>query len=580
MRLSDYVIKYLKDNYQVDTIFTVSGGGCIFLVDSLTNIEGVNYIATHHEQAAAIAAEGYSRMHNKLGACIVTSGPGGTNAITGVLGAWVDSIPMIVITGQVNKEMTTNYNNLYNLRQLGDQEFNIVETVKHMTKYAVQVNDPEDIKYHLDTACKLATSQRPGPVWLDIPLNVQSAIINPDKLVGNDSVKDTEPVKCADNILDRVAEELSKSKKPLLIVGNGIRLSGGIDQLKKFISKIKIPVISAVNGNDLINDDYKGYAGRFGTHAQICANNLISEADLVLSIGSRLYVRQTGYNFKGFAENACKIYVDVDINELNKPTLYPDIPVHSDAKFFLEQMIDRDINIVDKEWLNYCSNKYKETPTVLQRHRDKKDFVSHYHFVETLGPLLKPTDHVVTSDGTANVATMQVLKLKGDQRLITNTGNAPMGYGLPAAIGAASTRIPIVCIEGDGSLHLNVHELQTVKHYNLPIKIILFNNDGYTSIKISQKAFFNGKFVASEKNSGVSFPNFKKLINAYDLKYMSIENHSSMKDILKEFLSLEGPAVLEVFTDPEEFHEPKVVAKLGSDGKFIPGNLQDIKWIG
>jgi acetolactate synthase-1/2/3 large subunit len=579
MRLSDYVIKYLKDNYQVDTIFTVSGGGCIFLVDSLTNIGGVNYIATHHEQAAAIAAEGYSRMHNKLGACIVTSGPGGTNAITGVLGAWVDSIPMIVITGQVNKEMTTNYNNLYNLRQLGDQEFNIIETVKHMTKYAVQVNDPEDIKYHLDTACKLATSQRPGPVWLDIPLNVQSAIINPDKLVGNDLVKDTEQVKCADNILDRVAEELSKSKKPLLIVGNGIRLSGGIDQLKKFISKIKIPVISAVNGNDLINVDYEGYAGRFGTHAQICANNLISEADLVLSIGSRLYVRQTGYNFKGFAENACKIYVDVDINELNKPTLYPDIPVHSDAKFFLEQMIDRDINIIDKEWLNYCSNKYKETPTVLQRHRDKKDFVSHYHFVETLGPLLKPTDHVVTSDGTANVATMQVLKLKGDQRLITNTGNAPMGYGLPAAIGAASTKIPVVCIEGDGSLHLNVHELQTVKHYNLPIKIILFNNDGYTSIKISQKAFFNGKFVASEKNSGVSFPNFKKLINAYDLKYMSIENHSLMKDILKQFLSLEGPAVLEVFTDPEEFHEPKVVAKLGSDGKFIPGNLQDIKWI-
>jgi acetolactate synthase-1/2/3 large subunit len=486
---------------------------------------------------------------------------------------------MIVITGQVNKEMTTNYNNLYNLRQLGDQEFNIVETVKHMTKYAVQVNDPEDIKYHLDTACKLATSQRPGPVWLDIPLNVQSAIINPDKLVGNDLVKDTEQIKCPDNILDRVVEELNKSKKPLLIVGNGIRLSGGVDQLKEFISKIKIPVISAVNGNDLINDNYEGYAGRFGTHAQICANNLISEADLVLSLGSRLYVRQTGYNFKGFAENACKIYVDIDINELNKPTLYPDIPVHSDAKFFLEQMIDRDINIVDKEWLNYCSNKYKETPTVLQRHRDKKDFVSHYHFVETLGSLLKPTDHVVTSDGTANVATMQVLKLKGDQRLITNTGNAPMGYGLPAAIGAASTRIPVVCIEGDGSLHLNVHELQTVKHYNLPIKIILFNNDGYTSIKISQKAFFNGKFVASEKNSGVSFPNFKKLINAYDLKYMSIENHSSMKDTLKEFLSLEGPAVLEVFTDPEEFHEPKVVAKLGSDGKFIPGNLQDIKWI-
>jgi acetolactate synthase-1/2/3 large subunit len=484
-----------------------------------------------------------------------------------------------VITGQVNKEMTTNYNNLYNLRQLGDQEFNIVETVKHITKYAVQINDPEDIKYHLDTACKLAISGRPGPVWLDIPLNVQSANINPDELIGNDSVENTEQVKCSKDILDRVAEKLNKSKKPLLIVGNGIRLSNGIDQLKYFVNKIKIPVISAVNGNDLINDDYKGYAGRFGTHAQICANNLISEADLVLSVGSRLYVRQTGYNFKGFAEKACKIYVDVDINELNKPTLYPDIPVHSDAKFFLEQIIDRDLNTVDKEWLDYCSNKYKETPTVLQRHRDKKDFVSHYYFVEVLGSLLKSGDHVVTSDGTAHVATMQVMKLKGSQRLITNSGNAPMGYGLPAAIGASSNNTNIICIEGDGSLHLNIHELQTIKHYNLPVKLILFNNQGYTSIKISQKAFFNGKFVASEKSSGVSFPNFEKLIKAYDLPYTGIKNHTELKTKLSEFLNSKGPCVLEVFTDPEEFHEPKVIAKLGKDGKFIPGNLHDIKWI-
>jgi acetolactate synthase-1/2/3 large subunit len=579
MRLSDYVIQYLKDNYQVDTIFTVSGGGCIFLIDSLTNVEGLKYVATHHEQAAALAAEGYSRMHNKLGACIVTSGPGGTNAITGVLGAWLDSIPMIVISGQVNKEMTTNYNNLHNLRQLGDQEFNIVETVKHMTKYAIQVNDPKDIKYHLDTACKLATSQRPGPVWIDIPLNVQSANINPDELAGNESVEDTEQVKCSNDLLDIVAAKLNESKKPILIVGNGIRLSGGIEQLKEFLNKVKIPVISAVNGNDLVNDDYEGYVGRFGTHAQICANNLISEADLVLSVGSRLYVRQTGYNFRGFAQNACKIYVDVDINELRKPTLYPDVPVHSDAKFFLEQMVDKDLKTVDTGWLQYCSNKYKETPTVLQRHRDNKNFVSHYHFIETLGSLLKSDDHVVTSDGTANVATMQVLKLKGSQRLITNTGNAPMGYGLPAAIGAASNDTNVICIEGDGSLHLNIHELQTVKHYNLPIKLVLFNNDGYTSIKISQKSFFNGKFVASEKNSGVSFPNFEKIIKAYELPYMNIKTHDNMEDKIKQFLSQRGPVVLEVFTDPNEFHEPKVVAKLGEDGKFIPGNLQDIKWI-
>jgi acetolactate synthase-1/2/3 large subunit len=579
MRLSDYVIKYLKDNYQVDTIFTVSGGGCIFLVDSLSNIDGVKYIATHHEQAASIAAEGYARMHEKLGACVVTSGPGGTNAITGVLGAWLDSIPMIVISGQVNKEMTTNYTNLSSLRQLGDQEFNIVESVKNMTKYAVQVNDPLEIKYHLEAACKLATSRRPGPVWLDIPLNVQSADINPDELYGCSNLFGTSLVKCYDVIVDDVVNKISESKKPLLIVGNGIRLSKGIDELHKFLEKTNMPVISAVNGNDLVNDDYEGYVGRFGTHAQICANTLLSEADLVLSIGSRLYVRQTGYNFKGFAENAYKIYVDVDLNELNKPTLYPDLKVYSDAKYFLERILNKDVKKTDQEWLQYCSTKYKETPRVLDRHRTKTDFVSHYHFIETLGSMLKADDHVITSDGTANVATMQVLKLKGKQRLITNTGNAPMGYGLPAAIGAASTGIPIICLEGDGSLHLNVQELQTIKHYNLPIKLILLNNDGYTSIKISQKAFFNGKFVASEKNSGVSFPNFNKLINAYELPYASIKNHSGMEETLREFLTLKGPAVLEVFTDPEEYHEPKVVAKLGSDGKFIPGNLQDIKWL-
>ena len=549
------------------------------MVDSLSNIDGVKYIATHHEQAASIAAEGYARMHEKLGACVVTSGPGGTNAITGVLGAWLDSIPMIVISGQVNKEMTTNYTNLSSLRQLGDQEFNIVESVKNMTKYAVQVNDPLEIKYHLEAACKLATSRRPGPVWLDIPLNVQSADINPDELYGCSSLIGTSLVKCYDVIVDDVVNKISESKKPLLIVGNGIRLSKGIDELHKFLEKTNMPVISAVNGNDLVNDDYEGYVGRFGTHAQICANTLLSEADLVLSIGSRLYVRQTGYNFKGFAENAYKIYVDVDLNELNKPTLYPDLKVYSDAKYFLERILNKDVKKTDQEWLKYCSTKYKETPKVLDRHRTKTDFVSHYHFIETLGSMLKADDHVITSDGTANVATMQVLKLKGKQRLITNTGNAPMGYGLPAAIGAASTGIPIICLEGDGSLHLNVQELQTIKHYNLPIKLILLNNDGYTSIKISQKAFFNGKFVASEKNSGVSFPNFNKLINAYELPYASIKNHSGMEETLREFLTLKGPAVLEVFTDPEEYHEPKVVAKLGSDGKFIPGNLQDIKWL-
>lgn len=574
MRVSDYIIQYLRDEYNIETIFTVSGGGCIFLIDSLGHTEGVNYVATHHEQAAAIAAEGYARMNNKLGACIVTSGPGATNVMTGTLCSWLDSIPVIVISGQVNKELTTNYTGLP-LRQLGDQEYNIVESVKNMTKYAVQVNNADDIRFHLEKACKLATSGRPGPVWLDIPLNVQSANIEPEQLHGyNEPIEFPQASKLD---IEQVIAKWNNAKKPLLLVGNGIRLSGGVNELRELLTKTNIPVISAVNGNDIVTSDYEHYCGRFGTHAQISANKLLSECDFLLSIGSRLYVRQTGYNFKGFAKQAHRVYIDIDQNELNKPTLFPDHKIHSDAKDFINKLLQENINSSSTEWLEECKENNK-APKVLQRHRDKKHNASVYAFIEQLSKVLPKDHHIVTSDGSANVVTMQVMDLTGDQRLITNTGCAPMGYGLPAAIGAAIHN-KIVCIEGDGSLHLNIHELQTMKHYNLPIKLIVINNDGYLSIKVSQKTFFNGNYVASEKNSGVSFPNYEKLIKAYDLPYFNITNNDNIHPILTEFLSQDGPCVLEVFTDPDEFHEPKVIAKLDDEGKFIPGELNNIQWI-
>jgi len=309
MRLSDYVIQFLRDSYKVDTFFTLSGGGCIFLMDSLGTIKNIKYIANHHEQASAIAAEGYARMHNKMGCCIVTSGPGGTNTLTGVLCSWLDSIPMIIISGQVNKEMTTNYTNLP-LRQLGDQEFNIIDSVKNMTKYAVQVNDPKTIRYHLERACFEATTGRPGPVWLDLPLNTQSLDINPEEL--ESFIPENKTPTPTNEDIDHIIEKINNSKKPLIVVGNGVRLSGGIEELKEFLNKTNIPVITAVNGNDIVNEDYINYAGRFGTHAQICANNLLDECDFLLTIGSRLYIRQTGYNFKSFAKNAYKIYTDID----------------------------------------------------------------------------------------------------------------------------------------------------------------------------------------------------------------------------------------------------------------------------
>jgi acetolactate synthase-1/2/3 large subunit len=581
IRVSDYIISFINEKCGVDTFFTVSGGGCIFLIDALGRNTDVKFVATHHEQTAALAAEGYARINNKLGACVVTSGPGGTNALTGTLCSWQDSIPVIFISGQVNKEMTTNFTGL-NMRQLGDQEFNIVETVKNMTKYSVQVNDPLEIRFHLEKATWLALNGRPGPVWLDIPLNVQSAKIEPETLKSfykTEELSIFKPTIASDEDVDFVKTKLNNAKRPLLIVGNGIRLSNGVSELYDLLKNTNIPVISAVNGNDIVNEDYKYYYGRFGTHAQICANKIIQESDLILSVGTRLYVRQIGYNFSNFGKNAYKIHVDIDELELNKPTLNTDKKIHSDAKYFLSKLSKLELKQTDVDWVDLCDSLKKENPKVLQRHRDNKYFVSNYFFIERLNTILPKDYDIVTSDGSANVVTMQVLDLHGNQRLFTSTGCAPMGYGLPAAIGASVGGKNILCIEGDGSLQMNIQELQTLKHHNLPIKMILINNDGYTSIKITQKSFFDGRFVASEKNSGISFPNFEKVIKAYGLEYMSIKNNSQIDTKLKNFFNKQSPVILEVFTDPNEFHEPKVVAKLDNEGNFIPGELQDIQWI-
>jgi acetolactate synthase-1/2/3 large subunit len=363
-------------------------------------------------------------------------------------------------------------------------------------------------------------------------------------------------------------------------VGNGIRLSGGLKQLNDFLEKTNIPVISSTNGNDIVNSDYEYYCGRFGTHAHICANELLNECDFLLTIGSRLYVRQIGYNFKNFAKNAYKVYVDIDNNELHKPTLFPDLRINSDANSFLYDLNHNYLPEVSSDWSNYCKIKYNTIPRVLDRHRNKTNVVSHYRFIEKLNDYLPSDYDVVTSDGSAHVCAMQVLNLKGKQRLITNKGNAPMGHGLPCVVGAASVKgSKWVCLEGDGSLHLNVHELQTLKHYNLPVKLILFNNNGYSSIKLSQQAFFNGNKVATDPESGVSFPNWEKLVDAYDLPYYCINNHSEIDKVLNKIFTLEGPVVVEVKTDPEEMHEPKVIAQLDENNNFIPGELHNIKWL-
>jgi len=576
MRVSDYIASFIS-NKGVKDVFTIPGGGCIHLNDAFARNTDLNMVVNHHEQACALSAEGYARLNGHLGVCLVTSGPGGSNAWTGTLCSYQDSVPVMVISGNVNKDLTTNYTGL-NLRQLGDQEFDVIKTVKNFTKYAVQVNDPEKIRYYLEKAYHEATTGRKGPVWVDVPLDVQSTTIDPNGLLG--FVPEADSNDLSEDTIKTIVDKLSKSKKPLIIAGHGVRLSNAVELLDSILTEYQIPVITSFNGNDSVSNEYEYYCGRFGTHAQIAANDIVQQADFVLSLGSRLYVRQIGYNFKGFAKNAFKVYVDIDKGELDKPTLYPDIKVQSDVTEFLNA-IKSEIKIADiDKWRKYCQKKVKSSPTVLKRHR-QKDPLSAYAFMETLNSNMRSDLPVITSDGSANIVGMQVIKLKKGQRLFSNKSTAPMGYGLPASIGAcfANDRKEVVCLEGDGSLHMNVQELQVVSQNKLPIKIFVINNDGYVSIKITQKTFCKGLLSLSDASSGLTLPSYKKIADAYNIPYIAIKSKRGLQKKIDQCFKTEGPQLIEVFVDPSEFHEPKVMAKLGEDGKFIPGELNNIQWI-
>lgn len=576
IKVSDYVIKFLKDS-GVRDIFTVSGGGCMHLTDSIGRSD-IGFVCTHHEQAASMAAEGYSRISG-ISAVVVTTGPGGTNTITGLLGNWLDSIPVIYISGQVPRNQLSSGTGC---RQIGDQEFDIVSSVKNMTKYSTLVSDKKDIRYHLEKALKIAKSGRPGPVWIDIPLDIQGDTINPDKMRGYlyDETPPIAPLSC----VKEIKEKIRKAKRPLVVVGSGVRRSNAVSRLRKFLELNKIPVATGPHsGIDIVNDDYEYYAGRFGVLGQVSANNIVQKCDFLLSIGSRLNIKMTGYKYQDFAPDAYKVMVDVDKHEMNKFNITADKKVISDAGDFLD-FFDNEERLTEQneisEWLEYVSLKRSEENLVLDKHRDLKEYASTYCFVESLCEKLNEDVPIVTSDGTAHVVTLKTAKLKGNQRLFTNVGCASMGYGLPAAIGAsfAIGKKPVVCIEGDGSIQMNIQELQTISHHNLPMKIFVINNDGYLSIRLTQGSFFDKRYVAIDKDSGVSFPNMEKIAAAYGLKYFQIKNNKEIDFTLDQVMGYTiGPVMCEIFTDPLERHEPKVMAKLKEDGTFEPGNLTDIR---
>ncbi len=581
IKLSDYVVDFLA-KAGVRHVFMVTGGGAMHLNDSFGKDPRLRIVCNHHEQACAMAAEGYARTTGRLGVLNVTTGPGGINALNGVFGAWTDSVPLLVISGQVKRETCMASYDLPALRQLGDQEVNILGMVRGITKYAAMVMEPRSIRHHLERALRLATAGRPGPCWLDIPIDVQSSMIDETTLEAAEAGEDTPHWD-----LERVArqcreivERIQQSPRPVILAGTGVRQAGALDAFEAVIRKLGIPVTTAWT-HDLIASDDPLFCGRPGTIGTRAGNFTVQNAETLLVLGSRLNIRQVSYNWKSFARHAFKIQVDADAAELNKPTVKPDLPVHCDARVFLEEL-RRQLELSGYDasrhagWLAWCRERVARYPTVLPKHRVFNGRINPYHFMEVLFDRLAGDDVVVSGNATACIVPFQVARLQKGQRLISNSGSASMGHDLPAAIGAAVAREGgrVICLAGDGSIQLNLQELQTVVHHRLPVKIFVLNNHGYLSIRTTQGNFF-GRFVGESPESGVSFPDMVKLAQAYGIPAFRMEQ-AEFGSAIDQALNLPGPVLCEVMLDPNQTFEPKLSSKQLPDGRMVSAPMEDM----
>lgn len=594
MRLSDYVATRLAE-HGVRHVFMLTGGGAMHLNDAMGR-SALQYVCCHHEQALAMAAESYARLSGRMAVVNVTTGPGGINALNGVHGAYTDSIPMLVISGQVKRETLASRAPV-RLRQLGDQEVDIVGMVTPITKFAVTVMDPLDIRYHLEKALWLAETGRPGPVWLDIPIDVQAAPIDPADLHGFDPVREgygrpyalpAEYGWLTGDALDQSAQAvvaaLAEAKRPVLLPGTGVRLSGAYDTFLKIAERLGIPVTPAWNAQDLVAEDHPLYVGRPGTVGDRAGNFAVQNSDCVLVLGCRLNIRQISYNYSSFARAAKKIMVDVDAAELAKPTLSIDMPIHADLKEFLpalERALDGYQPAAEhREYLDWALERRRKYHPVLSEYWDTKGVVNPYCFTEALFEQLAEDEVIVMADATAAVVTVQAARLKRGQRLFSNSGAASMGYDLPATIGAwhampeGSPRI--ICMAGDGSIMQNLQELQTIAGQKIPAKIFLYNNSGYHSIRQSQQAHFAGFSVGCGPDSGVTFPDFEKVATAFGFAFRRTSEHDDIRAAIADTLATDGPAICEIMVDKEQNFAPKLSSRRLDDGTMVTAPLEDL----
>jgi acetolactate synthase-1/2/3 large subunit len=581
IRVADYISSFLAE-HGVRHVFVVTGGGAMHLNDAIGREPRLEYVCCHHEQSCSLAAESYYRLTGKLAAVNVTTGPGGTNAITGVFGAFVDSMGMIVVSGQSKWETLVRSTDLP-LRQLGDQEVDIVRMVEGITKYAVVVSDPETIRYHLERAFHLATHGRPGPVWLDIPINVQAAQVDPEKLRSYDPAEDSIAFETADlqAACKAVLKRLQEAERPVVYAGTGVRLSGAYETFLKLIDRLGIPVVTAWNSNDLLPDDHFTNAGRPGSVGDRAGNFAVQNADALLILGCRLNIRLISYNWGNFARHAYKMWVDIDASELRKPTVKPDFPIHADLADFLPLMLqaagdfdsDRFAN-----WRNWCLERRRRYPVVLPEYWDVEGSVNPYCFIDRLFAALGDDEVVVTADGTACVATFQAGIIRGSTRMYHNSGSAPMGYDLPAAIGAAVARPGkrVICIAGDGSIMMNLQELQTIAGLRLPVKVFVLNNAGYHSIRQTQQNFFPDNVVGCGIDSGITFPEWERIAAAFGLSFARCADHRELDRAVAETLDADGPALCEIVLDLRQPFAPKLSSRRLDDGRMVSAPLEDM----
>jgi acetolactate synthase-1/2/3 large subunit len=581
MKLSDWVFRFLAGQ-GIKHVFMLTGGGAMHLNDSLGQCADIEYVCTSHEQAAAMAAESYAKVTGDIGVCLVTAGPGGTNAITGVAGAWLDSTPMLVLSGQAKR---ADLKGTSGVRQMGVQEVDIVAMVSPITKYAVTVMEPSDIRYHMEKAVHLARTGRPGPVWLDLPLDVQGAAIDQDTLRRFDPTEIVIPGLATKHAVAAAARQavelLNAAERPVVLIGNGVRLAGARAEMRTLIDTLGLPVLTTWPAHDMVPDDHPLMVGRPGPLAPRGANFTLQNADWLLSLGARLDLVVTGYAPQNFARAAKKIMVDIDAAELRKMNDTVHVPVCADVKDFIAEMTRQAAGIQRRDrsgWNERWREWQTKYPVVLPEYRNLPDGVSTYVLGEAISEASAPDDVIVSGSSGAGIEIFCLAaKLKEGQRLFLTTALGAMGNGLPGLIGAclAHNRRRTICVDGDGGLQLNIQELETARRLKLPIKLFVMNNDGYASIRTSQSRYF-GRLAGADPTSGVTLPALRAVVAAFGLPYARIETDRDLTARVRELLDTSGPVVVEVLMPREEPRAPSLSSMRKPDGSMVSKPLEDL----